>query len=808
MAEQKVKLTQLPEATDTINTAVLLVNQNETDQRLPVTHFLRAKNNLSELENTAQARANLGVPSIEDVNDKIEYLIDGKSTFLNGATLESERDFIWDDNSKCWYYWTGAFSKEVPAASTPESTGGIGAGKWLSVGDATNRRYIDDGFEHLYFIKKDYSFSLGFTVNNRNEIFNFDGVYFQYLGDIPFQVAPNTFPTKNINGGDWLDVGDGSNKAFFGYLSAWCEENENITDVVTGLLLAGKEVVVDRFYVMEQVRLESKTKIRGLNRFSCGINLVAPSVDVSNGETANLYFPPGWGFLSDVEVSNLTIDGGRSPNPTNQYHHCIGFWVDDGDYVSNVRIKDVSFKNAGEDFIRFVAKSNSLLIEDIFISGCSFETDENKINLAGYSSESSGNALRTITSYTPYAEYGVKTIRNVNVINCYARRIRTLSDFKRGTFSSISSQCNTEDMYDCHLSMDGAFDIIFSDISMYTNMNFSGGTATNFIEIQGEHVVCNNVVGSGSDITKQGVLVTDYGLQEEGGKGHNSVGVTLSNIKINNVMSDGIKVQNGISCNVNNVNIKGCKGHSVLFTSGVGRNGDDGNPLKGYFNSYDNINGSGWAYPPKCQGEGFVRGRVINSQGQDDIYIPGAILRIAYGEYGSFSNKSSVENLVSNNHLEFTAGSASNIKWFVNNRTYEEVISAPSVPDGEPMAVTISDQSTTALREIYHPPFIAKYNDIFYLRVWALKGTANNFSIAVQEFDSGKAQLGSTIFYNINMTGITTWKELVMKHLVINTSTRYVMFGLIPAGGSNAPINTGTTHVSNLRIGRSPFGIK
>lgn len=103
---------------------------------MPITHFLRAKNNLSELENAEQARANLGVPSVEDVNDKVEYLIDGKSTFLNGATLESERDFIWDDNSKSWYYWTGTFSKEVPAASTPESTGGIGAGAWLSIGDA------------------------------------------------------------------------------------------------------------------------------------------------------------------------------------------------------------------------------------------------------------------------------------------------------------------------------------------------------------------------------------------------------------------------------------------------------------------------------------------------------------------------------------------------------------------------------------------------------------------------------------------------------------------------------------------------
>ncbi|HGX8553339.1 TPA: hypothetical protein ACJIMR_000257 [Escherichia coli] len=38
MAEQKVKLTELPAATDTIDTAQLLVNQNSTDQKIQVTH--------------------------------------------------------------------------------------------------------------------------------------------------------------------------------------------------------------------------------------------------------------------------------------------------------------------------------------------------------------------------------------------------------------------------------------------------------------------------------------------------------------------------------------------------------------------------------------------------------------------------------------------------------------------------------------------------------------------------------------------------------------------------------------------------
>ncbi len=38
-----------------------------------------------------------------------------------------------------YYRWDGAFPKNVPAGSTPDSTGGIGVGKSLSVGDATLR---------------------------------------------------------------------------------------------------------------------------------------------------------------------------------------------------------------------------------------------------------------------------------------------------------------------------------------------------------------------------------------------------------------------------------------------------------------------------------------------------------------------------------------------------------------------------------------------------------------------------------------------------------------------------------------------
>lgn len=139
MAEQKVKLTELPAATDTVDSAQLLINQNETDQKLPITHLLRSNKNLADLANNEQARANLNVPSVDDVNDQLSGYINGSRTFLAGATLSTRKDFIWDDDSKSWYYWGGDLPKDVPAASDPESTGGVATGAWAGVGDSSLR---------------------------------------------------------------------------------------------------------------------------------------------------------------------------------------------------------------------------------------------------------------------------------------------------------------------------------------------------------------------------------------------------------------------------------------------------------------------------------------------------------------------------------------------------------------------------------------------------------------------------------------------------------------------------------------------
>lgn len=65
-------------------------------------------------------------------------------SFEDGNTLTLPNQVLRLEATGEYYRWDGAFPKVVPAASTPESTGGIGAGKWLSVGDATLRGELAD----------------------------------------------------------------------------------------------------------------------------------------------------------------------------------------------------------------------------------------------------------------------------------------------------------------------------------------------------------------------------------------------------------------------------------------------------------------------------------------------------------------------------------------------------------------------------------------------------------------------------------------------------------------------------------------
>lgn len=81
---------------------------------------------------------------VYDANQAIKnYGYITKDSFEDGSTLSTANECLrWKSNGE-YYRWDGNFPKVVPAGSTPDSTGGTGTGKWVSVGDASLRTALN-----------------------------------------------------------------------------------------------------------------------------------------------------------------------------------------------------------------------------------------------------------------------------------------------------------------------------------------------------------------------------------------------------------------------------------------------------------------------------------------------------------------------------------------------------------------------------------------------------------------------------------------------------------------------------------------
>lgn len=64
------------------------------------------------------------------------------SSFQTGATITLPNQALSDEVSGEYYRWDGPLPKHVDAGSTPASSGGIGIGAWVGVGDASLRAYL------------------------------------------------------------------------------------------------------------------------------------------------------------------------------------------------------------------------------------------------------------------------------------------------------------------------------------------------------------------------------------------------------------------------------------------------------------------------------------------------------------------------------------------------------------------------------------------------------------------------------------------------------------------------------------------
>lgn len=139
-------------------------------------------------------------------------------SFQQGAEITKRNEILRDETTGEYYRWDGDLPKSVPVGSTPESAGGVGAGKWVGVGDASLRTEIVNSGDKLVgssfgnTVYADYSrltiarkasFADGGILNSDKEAaLAGDGFFYVYKGAYPVTITPGSSPDSN-----WLCCG-------------------------------------------------------------------------------------------------------------------------------------------------------------------------------------------------------------------------------------------------------------------------------------------------------------------------------------------------------------------------------------------------------------------------------------------------------------------------------------------------------------------------------------------------------------------------------------------------------------------------
>lgn len=106
-----------------------------------------------------------------------------KRSFESGNTIINPNDvLLWENNGE-YYRWDGEIPKVVSAGSTPDSAGGIGDGKWKSIGDNSLRTELKEGNGSLIGVGN------GITLDTKLSSM-LSAVDYGFIGDIEGDSTP------------------------------------------------------------------------------------------------------------------------------------------------------------------------------------------------------------------------------------------------------------------------------------------------------------------------------------------------------------------------------------------------------------------------------------------------------------------------------------------------------------------------------------------------------------------------------------------------------------------------------------------
>lgn len=125
--------------------------------------------------------------------EAIGYSYLDPATFNTGATLTEPSDaLLWseaDGGNDEYYRWSGALPKEVPAGSTPDSTGGVSVGAWRAAGSgALKQELSEEGAGKGVALVKGAEFNVDSLINLLDVPF-IDGRFYRNGGFYPNTVV-------------------------------------------------------------------------------------------------------------------------------------------------------------------------------------------------------------------------------------------------------------------------------------------------------------------------------------------------------------------------------------------------------------------------------------------------------------------------------------------------------------------------------------------------------------------------------------------------------------------------------------------
>lgn len=392
-------------------------------------------------------------------------------SFEDGATLTLPNQVLRYEATGEYYRWDGAFPKTVAPGSTPLTTGGVGLGAWLSVGDATLRSELasENGFSLI---------GVGQTTLDKNI---FWGTPEQYGG--------------GLGGDDTLAI-------------ATCLANHRLM------------VLSDKTYNASSVVVGPDNSVWGLGKTKSVIKASA-----NPGFFFSVKGASGVGYSG--EISGICVDGNRIADWTGY------FGGDSTATVSKASIRNSAFRNGLKANAVLDAVQNSLFMDLDVANSVDFEGQRGLylINGAGNNMilnlECSGGSLGSIVTGrdSGFPCWGLNAFSRTNTNNTFSRCIgesisenAVLVNRKR---SVLLEYANSNTFAECDLVSHGTYSecaVRIKDTCSYNtfdNVSFGNNPSSSIPAMINEgfntRVLGGNMDGFGpiEITTTQGIMVRD-----------------------------------------------------------------------------------------------------------------------------------------------------------------------------------------------------------------------------------------------------------------------------------------------------------